>query len=94
MKLQIHQDEYFNHLFENNIRGGISSVMGDRYVESYENEKILYIEANNCYRYAVSEYLPYDKIESWRSHPELYLNQLEDTLNTPGGSDFGYFSES
>ena len=29
---------------ENNIRGGISSVMGDRFVKSNENKKILYID--------------------------------------------------
>ena len=34
-------------LLENNIRGGISSVMGPRYIESNENTKLLYIDANN-----------------------------------------------
>ena len=29
-------------LLENIIRGGISSVLGDRYVKSDENEKIIY----------------------------------------------------
>ena len=32
---------------ENNIRGGISSVMGDRYVKTDENEKLFYLEATN-----------------------------------------------
>ena len=32
-------------LLEDNIRGGISSVMGDRYVKSNENKKILYKDA-------------------------------------------------
>ena len=36
-------------LLENNIRGGISSVMGDRHVQSDENKQILYIDANNLY---------------------------------------------
>ena len=36
-------------LLENNIRGGISSIMGDRYLESDENKKILYKDANNLY---------------------------------------------
>ena len=50
-------------LFENNIRGGISSVMGDRYVKSDEEKKILYIDANNLYGYAMCQYLPYDEIK-------------------------------
>ena len=50
-------------LLENNIRGGISSVMGDRYVQSDENKKILYIDANNLYGHSMSEPLPYDEIK-------------------------------
>ena len=74
-------------LLENNIRGGISSVMGDRYVKSDKNKKILYIDANNLYGWAMSESLPYDKIK-------LNINvNLEDILNTPDDSDIGYFVE-
>ena len=29
-------------LFENSIKGGISSIMGNKYVKSDENKKILY----------------------------------------------------
>ena len=32
-------------LIEYNICGGVSSIMGDRYVKSDENKKILYIDA-------------------------------------------------
>ena len=32
---------------QNNIRGGISSVMGDRFVKSDKNKKIISIDANN-----------------------------------------------
>ena len=51
-------------LLENNIRGGISSVMGDRYVqstsgiESDENTKLFYTDENNLYGWAMSQYLP------------------------------------
>ena len=45
-------------LIENNIRGGISSVMGDRYVKSDENKKILYMKATNLYGYSMSQMLP------------------------------------
>ena len=36
-------------LIENNIRGGISSVMGDRYAKSNDNKKVLCIDANSLY---------------------------------------------
>ena len=41
IKLQTLQDKDLILLKENNIRGGISSVMGDRYVKPDESEKIL-----------------------------------------------------
>ena len=34
-------------LIENNIRGGISSVMGDRYAKLDENKKKFNADANN-----------------------------------------------
>ena len=76
IKLQTLQDKDMILLLENNIRGGISSVMGDRYVKSDENKKILYIDANNLYGWAMSQYLPYDDIK--------FDNKikLEEILNT------------
>ena len=50
-------------VLENKNRGGISSVMGDRYVKSDENKKILYFDTINIYGWAVSESPPYDEIE-------------------------------
>ena len=41
INLQTLQDKDMILLLENNIRGGISSVMGDRYIKSNENKKIL-----------------------------------------------------
>ena len=74
-------------LLENNIRGGISSVMGDRYAKSNENKKVLYEDANNLYGWAMSEHLPDDEIKLDRNV------KLEDILNTPHGSNVGYFIE-
>ena len=51
-KLDLIKDEDLLLLLENNIRGGISSVIGDRFVESNENKQILYIDANNLYGWA------------------------------------------
>ena len=45
-------------LLENNIRGGISRDMGDRFVESNENKHIVYIDANNLFGWAMSQYRP------------------------------------
>ena len=64
INLQTLQDKDMILLIENNIRGGISSVMGDGYIKSDQNEKILYIDANNLYGHSMSEPLPYDEINS------------------------------
>ena len=87
IKLQTLQDKDMILLIENNIRGGISSVMGDRYVISDDNEKVLYVDANNLHGWAMSEYIPYGEINFDRNV------KLEDILNTPDDSDIGYFIE-
>ena len=56
IKLDFIKDKELLLLLENNIRGGISSVMGDRHVQSDENKQILYIDANNLYGWAMSQY--------------------------------------
>ena len=47
IKIQILQDNDTTLLLENNIRGGISSVTGDRYGKWDENKKIIYMDATN-----------------------------------------------
>ena len=87
INLQTLQDKDMILLLENNIRGGISSIMGDRYIKSDENKKILYVDSNNLYGHSMSEPLPYDEIK--------FINnfKLEDILNTSDDSDIGYFIE-
>ena len=63
IKLQTLQDKDLILLIENNIRGGISSVMGDRYVKSNENKKIFYMDAINLYGHSMSQKLPYDELK-------------------------------
>ena len=71
-------------LLENNIRGGISSVMGDRFVESNENKQILYIVANNLYGWAMSQYLPTSEFEKLQLPEEYILEQIvEDLTHCP-----------
>ena len=87
INLQTLQDKDMIWLFENNIRGGISSVMGNRYMKSDDNKKILYIDANNLYGHSMSQYLPYDEIKFNNNMT------LEDIINTPDDNDIGYFIE-
>ena len=37
--------------------------------------------------------LPYDEIQMWCGHLDLYMNKLEDVLKTPDDCDIGYFVE-
>ena len=87
IKLQTLQDKYLILLIENNIRGGISSVMGDRYVKSDENNKIIYADATNLYGHSMSQFLPYDEIKFEKDI------SLEKILNTPDDNDIGYCLE-
>ena len=61
--------------------------MGDRYVKSDENNKIIYADANNLYGHSMSQMLPYDKIKFEKDIC------LEEILNTPDNSEIGYFVE-
>ena len=87
INLRTLQDKHMILLLENNIQGGISSVMGDRYVRSNENKKILYKDPNKIYGHSKSQPSPYDEIKFDRDV------RLEDILNTADDSDIGYFIE-
>ena len=93
IKLQTLQDKDLILLIENNIGGGISSVMGDRYVKSDENNKIIYADATNLYGHSMSQFLPYDEIEMWHGDPNKYWRWLDLILNTPDDNEIGYFLE-
>ena len=62
IKLQTLQDKDLILLIEINIRGGVSAVMGSRYVK-YKSKKIFYIDVNHLYGDSMGQRLPYDKIE-------------------------------
>ena len=87
IKLQTLQDKDLILLIENNIRGGISSVMGDRYVKSDENKKIIYADAYNLYGHSMSQFLPCDEIKFEKDIC------LEEILNTSDDNEIGYFLE-
>ena len=63
IRLQTLQDKELFLTLQNNIRDGLSSVMGDRYKKSDDIKKILYIDANNFFGYSMSQPLPYVKIK-------------------------------
>ena len=57
------QDKDLILLLENNIRGGVSSVMGNRYVKPDEIKDILNADANIINGHSMSQPLPYDEIK-------------------------------
>ena len=52
--------------------------MGDRYVRSNEDKKILYLDATKLYGYSMIKQLPYDDIEMWQGHPGINMNKLDE----------------
>ena len=76
-------------MFENGIRGGISGVFGDRYIESDNNTVILYVDMNNLYGFAMLLYLPTGNFEIYENNSitESFINKV---LNTSDCSNTGY----
>ena len=94
IKLDFIKDKNLLQLLENNIRGGISSVMGDRHVQFDENKQILYIDANNLYGWAMSHYLPTGEFKTLQLPENSSQDQLvEDLLQIPDDNEYGYFIE-
>ena len=93
INLQTLQDKDSILTLENNIGGGISGVMGNRYVKSDEIKKKIYMDATNLYGHSMVQTLPYDEIEIWYGDPDLFMNWLEEIFDTSDDSDIGYFIE-
>ena len=74
-------------LIETNIRGGISGVMGDRCIKSDQNTKILYIDANNLYGWAMSQYMPIGNFLDLEINDENEKIILDQIINTSDQSD-------
>ena len=87
LRLQTLQNKDRTLIFGNTFRGVINSVMGDRFLNSDDNEKILHIDANNLYGHSLSQPIPNDETKF-----EMNFN-LEEILNTPDDSDVGYLVE-
>ena len=52
------------------------------------------MDATNLYGHSMSQMLPYDEIEMWHGHPDLYMNKVEEILINPDDPDIGYFVEA
>jgi hypothetical protein len=82
--------------FEGCIRGGIYGVMGSRYAKTDDEYKLLYVDANNLYGWAVMESQPYGGFKCWRTETEteeaIVLKMLE-ILTLSDDNPTGYFLE-
>ena len=70
------------------MRGGVSYI-NKRYIEASKNKHILYLDMNNLYRQAMSQYLPYANFK-WVKD----INKIEQKLmNIKSNSSTGYVLE-
>ena len=67
--------------------------MGDRYVKPDENKKLNLMDAIALFGHSMSQKLPFDGIEMWHGHLDLFMNWLEGILGTPNYSDNVYSVE-
>ena len=79
-------DKYM--FFEQGMRGGVSYI-NKRYSEASKNKHILYLDMNNLYGHAMSQYLPYANFK-WVKD----INKIEQKLmNIKSNSSTGYILE-
>ena len=41
------------------------------------------MDATELHGHSMSQPLPYDEIEMWHGHPDLFMKKLKETLNAP-----------
>ena len=79
-------DKYM--FFEQGMRGGVSYI-NKRYSEASKNKHILYLDMNNLYGHAMSQYLPYANFK-WVKD----INKIKEKLmNIKSNSSTGYILE-
>ena len=88
VKLDYITDDKLRLLLENNMRGGPSSCMGNRYVERGDR-KIVYEDMNNLYGWSMFKYLPTGDFR------ELKVTRkcLKTMLRTPDNDEHGFSIE-
>jgi hypothetical protein len=76
--------------FEKSIRGAFSGVMGSRYAYADEHNKLLYVDANNLYGWAMMEPQPCNNFKSYTPNHDL---TKEEILAIPDDSGLVFFLE-
>ena len=88
VKLDYITDDKLRLLHENNMRGGPSACMGNRYVKRGER-KLVYGDMTNLYGWSMSQYLPtgdFREVKVTRSN-------LKSILRTPDNDEHGFLIE-
>ena len=86
IELELISDTDMHLLIEKGMRGGISyiskrfSKSNNKYMKCYDsgedNKYVMYLDTNNLYGYAMSQYLPYSGFKCLNKKEDLMLNQL------------------
>ena len=88
VKIDYITDDKLRLLLENNMRGGPSACMGNRYVKRGER-KILYEHLNNLYGWSVSQYLPTGDSREIK----VTRSNIKSILRTPDNYEHGFLIE-
>ena len=88
VKLDFITDDKLRLLLENNMRGGPSACMGNRYVKRGER-KIVYEDMNNLYGWSMSQYLPTGDFHEIK----VTKSNLKTFLRTPDNNEHGFLIE-
>ena len=76
-------------MFESGIRGGLSGNFGDRYIESDNNTKILHVDMNNFFGFAMLLHLPTSNFQIFENN-SITESFIIKVLNTHDCSNTGY----
>ena len=88
VKLDYITDDKLRLLLENNMRGGPSACMGNRYVKRGER-KIVYEDMTNLYGWSMSQYLPTGDFREIR----VTRSNIKPILRTPDNDEHGFLIE-
>ena len=88
VKLDYITDDKLRLLLENNMRGGPSSCMGNRYVKR-RDRKTVYEDKNNLYGWSMCQYLPTGDFRETK----VTRKSLKSILRTPDNDENGFLKE-